>query len=145
MVSFFWYEDSEDVDNINLAILPMFFDSSRDEHIPAKRLHTLSSIILDLLEFSFKYLVVGGRLVYWLPVYKPRYVVKLYFCNDVYLTSNGIHYQKNIAVRFYKSKKMLKTSHVYLLSHLAKAKKMKKNSKFEKLTFLILLPMSSVF
>ena len=69
----------------------MFCDSSRDEHMPAKRLHTLSSIIVDLLEFSFKYLVVGGRLVYWLPVYKPRYVDKLYFCNGVYITSDELH------------------------------------------------------
>ena len=84
VVIFFWYDRIEDVDNINLEILPIFFYSSRDEHIPAKRLHTLSSIIVDLLEFSFKYLVVGGRLVYWLPVYKPRYAVKLYFYNDVY-------------------------------------------------------------
>ncbi|XP_066926042.1 tRNA (guanine(10)-N2)-methyltransferase homolog [Clytia hemisphaerica] len=45
----------------------------RDEHIPAKKLHTLSKIILDLLAFALQYLVVGGRLVYWLPVYKPTY------------------------------------------------------------------------
>lgn len=48
-------------------------DDVRDEHIPAKRMHTLSSIMVDLFEFAFKYLVVGGRLVYWLPIYKPSY------------------------------------------------------------------------
>jgi len=44
-----------------------------DEHIPAKKVHTLSNVILDLLNFAFKYLVQGGRLVYWLPVYTPSY------------------------------------------------------------------------
>lgn len=44
-----------------------------DEHIPAKKMHTLSNVIMDLLDFAFKYLVYGGRLVYWLPIYKPRY------------------------------------------------------------------------
>jgi len=48
-------------------------DDVRHEHIPAKRMHTLSSVIIDLLDFAFKYLVYGGRLVYWLPVYKPSY------------------------------------------------------------------------
>ena len=106
VVIFFWYDRIEDVDNINLEILSIFFYSSRDEHIPAKRLHTLSSIIVDLLEFSFKYLVVGGRLVYWLPVYKPRYAVKLYFYNDVYITSDAIHNHENIAARFHKNKEI---------------------------------------
>lgn len=53
-------------------ILNQFF-FSREEHIPAKRMHTLSSVIIDLLDFAFKNLVHGGRLVYWLPVFKPRF------------------------------------------------------------------------
>ncbi|XP_065660331.1 tRNA (guanine(10)-N2)-methyltransferase homolog isoform X2 [Hydra vulgaris] len=48
-------------------------ENLREEHIPAKKFHALSSIIMDLFEFSFKYLVVGGRLVYWLPVFRPSY------------------------------------------------------------------------
>nr|XP_047144277.1 tRNA (guanine(10)-N2)-methyltransferase homolog isoform X3 [Hydra vulgaris] len=48
-------------------------ENLREEHIPAKKFHALSSIIMDLFKFSFKYLVVGGRLVYWLPVFRPSY------------------------------------------------------------------------
>jgi len=54
-----------------MLIILLFISFRRDEHIPAKKVHTLSKIILDLLGFALKYLVVGGRLVYWLPVYKP--------------------------------------------------------------------------
>merc|ERR1712013_296312 len=48
-------------------------EENHEEHIPAKKLHTLSNVIIDLLNFAFKYLVFGGRLVYWLPVYRPVY------------------------------------------------------------------------
>ncbi|XP_057308629.1 tRNA (guanine(10)-N2)-methyltransferase homolog isoform X2 [Hydractinia symbiolongicarpus] len=48
----------------------------RDEHIPAKKHHNLSNIITDLLHFAFNYLVLGGRLVYWLPVYKPSWTLE---------------------------------------------------------------------
>ncbi|ETE65965.1 tRNA guanosine-2'-O-methyltransferase TRM11-like protein, partial [Ophiophagus hannah] len=40
-------------------------------------LQTLSDIIFDLLKFAAKYLVLGGRLVYWLPVYKPEYTEEI--------------------------------------------------------------------
>lgn len=45
----------------------------RDEHIPAKRIHTLPDVITDLLTFAFTYLKVGGKLVYFLPIFKPTF------------------------------------------------------------------------
>ncbi|KAK2140917.1 hypothetical protein LSH36_1205g00103 [Paralvinella palmiformis] len=43
-------------------------------HIPSKVTYDLSQILLDLLNFAAKFLVLGGRLVYWLPVYREDYV-----------------------------------------------------------------------
>ncbi|XP_020905697.1 tRNA (guanine(10)-N2)-methyltransferase homolog [Exaiptasia diaphana] len=40
---------------------------------PSIHLGRLSDIILSLLHFSSQYLCLNGRLVFWLPVYKPSY------------------------------------------------------------------------
>ncbi|GAB1609945.1 tRNA (guanine(10)-N2)-methyltransferase homolog [Argonauta hians] len=42
-------------------------------HLPLKTQYQLSDIFKDLLNFSAKHLVVGGRLVYWLPVCRSQY------------------------------------------------------------------------
>ncbi|KAG8444262.1 hypothetical protein GDO86_009446 [Hymenochirus boettgeri] len=44
-----------------------------ESHIPANLNYHLSDIFLDLLNFAAEFLVIGGRLVYWLPVYRPEY------------------------------------------------------------------------
>ncbi|XP_039603751.1 tRNA (guanine(10)-N2)-methyltransferase homolog isoform X2 [Polypterus senegalus] len=44
-----------------------------ENHIPASMAYHLSDIFIDLLNFAAKQLVMGGRLVYWLPVYRPEY------------------------------------------------------------------------
>lgn len=46
----------------------------KDGHIPEKIEYEMSDIMKDLLNFSAKYLKIGGRLVYWLPVVRPEYV-----------------------------------------------------------------------
>ncbi|XP_054477877.1 tRNA (guanine(10)-N2)-methyltransferase homolog [Anoplopoma fimbria] len=44
-----------------------------DSHVPVSQAYHLSDIFTDLLNFSAHHLVWGGRLVYWLPVYRPEY------------------------------------------------------------------------
>ncbi|KAF4517753.1 hypothetical protein B566_EDAN002958 [Ephemera danica] len=38
-------------------------------HIPSKVEYNLQHLLQDLLDFAARYLVVGGRLVFWLPIY----------------------------------------------------------------------------
>ncbi|XP_028327486.1 tRNA (guanine(10)-N(2))-methyltransferase TRMT11 [Gouania willdenowi] len=54
-----------------------------ESHVPVSQAYHLSDIFTDLLNFSAEHLVIGGRLVYWLPVYRPEYcdeVVPLHPC-----------------------------------------------------------------
>ncbi|XP_032373797.1 tRNA (guanine(10)-N(2))-methyltransferase TRMT11 [Etheostoma spectabile] len=44
-----------------------------ESHVPVSQAYHLSDIFTDLLNFSAHHLVLGGRLVYWLPVYRPEY------------------------------------------------------------------------
>ncbi|XP_013783068.1 tRNA (guanine(10)-N2)-methyltransferase homolog [Limulus polyphemus] len=46
-------------------------------HIPSKVSYNLQDIIRDLLNFSGAHLQVGGRLVYWLPVFKNDFQADL--------------------------------------------------------------------
>ncbi|GFR60574.1 tRNA (guanine(10)-N2)-methyltransferase homolog [Elysia marginata] len=43
------------------------------QRYPQKAQYQLGDIFRDLLNFAAKFLTVGGRLVYWLPIYKPDY------------------------------------------------------------------------
>nr|XP_033792994.1 tRNA (guanine(10)-N2)-methyltransferase homolog isoform X3 [Geotrypetes seraphini] len=52
-------------------------DAFPESHIPALLNYGLSDILLDLLKFAAQYLVKSGRLVYWLPVYKPEYTEEI--------------------------------------------------------------------
>jgi len=42
-------------------------------HFPEQKAYHLDDVFKDLLTFAVRSLVVGGRLVYWLPVYKNDY------------------------------------------------------------------------
>ncbi|CAG5133308.1 unnamed protein product [Candidula unifasciata] len=42
-------------------------------HYPQKTNYQLGDIFKDLLNFAAKFLCIGGRLVYWLPIYRPDY------------------------------------------------------------------------
>lgn len=44
-----------------------------ESHVPVSQAYHLSDIFTDLLNLSANHLVIGGRLVYWLPVYRPEY------------------------------------------------------------------------
>uniref|UniRef100_A0A8C5MH21 tRNA (guanine(10)-N(2))-methyltransferase TRMT11 n=1 Tax=Leptobrachium leishanense TaxID=445787 RepID=A0A8C5MH21_9ANUR len=44
-----------------------------ESHIPVQLNYHLSDIFSDLLNFAAEFLNTGGRLVYWLPVYRPEY------------------------------------------------------------------------
>ena len=46
--------------------------------MPRKVDYELADILKDLLNFAARYLKVGGRLVYWLPVYRPEYAFFFY-------------------------------------------------------------------
>uniref|UniRef100_A0A668AGX2 tRNA (guanine(10)-N(2))-methyltransferase TRMT11 n=1 Tax=Myripristis murdjan TaxID=586833 RepID=A0A668AGX2_9TELE len=48
-------------------------DFCGESHVPVSMAYHLSDIFTDLLNFSAHHLVKGGRLVYWLPVYRPEY------------------------------------------------------------------------
>ncbi|XP_061529914.1 tRNA (guanine(10)-N2)-methyltransferase homolog isoform X4 [Phycodurus eques] len=44
-----------------------------ESHVAVSQSYHLSEILADMLNFSTHRLVMGGRLVYWLPVYRPEY------------------------------------------------------------------------
>ncbi|NP_001084954.1 tRNA (guanine(10)-N2)-methyltransferase homolog [Xenopus laevis] len=44
-----------------------------ESHVPVQLNYHLSDIFSDLFAFASEFLVTGGRLVYWLPVYRPEY------------------------------------------------------------------------
>ncbi|XP_015714021.2 tRNA (guanine(10)-N2)-methyltransferase homolog isoform X2 [Coturnix japonica] len=46
-------------------------ERSTENHIIISSSYHLSDIFFDLLKFAAEYLVMGGRLVYWLPIYRP--------------------------------------------------------------------------
>lgn len=54
--------------HISFNLLPSYVES----HVPVSLAYHLSDIFTDLLNFSAHHLVMGGRLVYWLPVYRPE-------------------------------------------------------------------------
>lgn len=51
------------------ALFPL---PSPESHVPVSLSYHLSDMFLDLLNFAAETLVLGGRLVYWLPVYTPE-------------------------------------------------------------------------
>uniref|UniRef100_A0A3P9PBQ5 tRNA (guanine(10)-N(2))-methyltransferase TRMT11 n=1 Tax=Poecilia reticulata TaxID=8081 RepID=A0A3P9PBQ5_POERE len=48
-------------------------DGYAESHVPVSQAYHLSDIFTDLLSFAAHHLVLGGRLVYWLPVHRPEY------------------------------------------------------------------------
>ncbi|RVE62468.1 hypothetical protein OJAV_G00157260 [Oryzias javanicus] len=57
-----------------------------ESHVPVSQAYHLSDIFTDLLNFSAHHLVLGGRLVYWLPIYRPEYcdeMVPLHPCLQI--------------------------------------------------------------
>ncbi|XP_032014363.1 tRNA (guanine(10)-N2)-methyltransferase homolog [Hylobates moloch] len=48
-----------------------------ESHVPVSLSYRLSDMFLDLLNFAAETLVLGGRLVYWLPVYTPEYTEEM--------------------------------------------------------------------
>nr|KAG5685218.1 hypothetical protein BaRGS_013997 [Batillaria attramentaria] len=47
-------------------------DDCKDNHHPQRLRYHLSDIFRDLLNFAARFLKMNGRLVYWLPVYRPE-------------------------------------------------------------------------
>lgn len=43
---------------------------SSSHHFPSKMNYNLSDVYCDLINFAARHLVVGGRLVFWLPVFR---------------------------------------------------------------------------
>ncbi|KAM6910681.1 tRNA (guanine(10)-N(2))-methyltransferase TRMT11 [Xenentodon cancila] len=52
-----------------------------ESHVPVSQAYHLSDIFTDLLNFSAHRLVAGGRLVYWLPIYRPEYCEEMIPCH----------------------------------------------------------------
>lgn len=58
--------------NVLLCCIP--WSSYVESHVPVSKAYHLSDIFADLLNFSAHHLVMGGRLVYWLPIYRSEWV-----------------------------------------------------------------------
>lgn len=48
-----------------------------ESHVPVSLNYHLSDMFFDLLNFAAETLTLGGRLVYWLPVYTPEYTEEM--------------------------------------------------------------------
>lgn len=57
---------------INVLLCYVISCSAGESHVPVSMEYLLSDIFADLLNFAVYHLVLGGRLVYWLPVYRPE-------------------------------------------------------------------------
>lgn len=67
-----------------VSVCLIFLSSYAESHISVSQAYHLSDIFTDLLNFSAHQLVVGGRLVYWLPVYRPELVYRLLVCLELW-------------------------------------------------------------
>ncbi|XP_068933562.1 tRNA (guanine(10)-N2)-methyltransferase homolog isoform X3 [Petaurus breviceps papuanus] len=57
--------------------IPKGIEKCPESHIPVSFNYHLSDMFVDLLNFASETLVLGGRLVYWLPVYTPEYMEEI--------------------------------------------------------------------
>ncbi|XP_073893105.1 tRNA (guanine(10)-N(2))-methyltransferase TRMT11 isoform X5 [Macaca fascicularis] len=57
--------------------IPKGIEKCPGSHVPVSLSYHLSDMFLDLLNFAAETLVLGGRLVYWLPVYTPEYTEEM--------------------------------------------------------------------
>ncbi|XP_055390930.1 tRNA (guanine(10)-N2)-methyltransferase homolog isoform X6 [Bubalus kerabau] len=57
--------------------IPKGIEKCPESHVPVSLSYHLSDMFFDLLNFSAETLVLGGRLVYWLPVYTPEYTEEM--------------------------------------------------------------------
>lgn len=51
---------------------------SSNQHFPSKITYSLSDVYCDLINFAASHLVVGGRLVFWLPVFRLVLFIRVY-------------------------------------------------------------------
>ncbi|XP_054943491.1 tRNA (guanine(10)-N(2))-methyltransferase homolog isoform X3 [Physeter macrocephalus] len=57
--------------------IPKGIEKCPETHVPVSLSYHLSDMFFDLLNFAAETLVLGGRLVYWLPVYTPEYTEEM--------------------------------------------------------------------
>ncbi|XP_032718363.1 tRNA (guanine(10)-N2)-methyltransferase homolog isoform X1 [Lontra canadensis] len=57
--------------------IPKGMEKCPESHVPVSLSYHLSDMFFDLLNFAAETLVLGGRLVYWLPVYIPEYTEEM--------------------------------------------------------------------
>ncbi|XP_063091120.1 tRNA (guanine(10)-N2)-methyltransferase homolog isoform X2 [Cavia porcellus] len=57
--------------------IPKGLEKCPESHVPVSLSYHLSDMFFDLLNFAAETLVLGGRLVYWLPVYTPEYTEEM--------------------------------------------------------------------
>uniref|UniRef100_A0A8C5LC41 tRNA (guanine(10)-N(2))-methyltransferase n=1 Tax=Jaculus jaculus TaxID=51337 RepID=A0A8C5LC41_JACJA len=57
--------------------VPKGIEKCPESHVPVSLSYHLSDMFFDLLSFAAETLVLGGRLVYWLPVYTPEYTEEM--------------------------------------------------------------------
>ncbi|XP_032263817.1 tRNA (guanine(10)-N(2))-methyltransferase TRMT11 isoform X3 [Halichoerus grypus] len=57
--------------------IPKGMEKCPESHVPVSLSYHLSDMFFDLLNFAAETLVLGGRLVYWLPVYTPEYTEEM--------------------------------------------------------------------
>lgn len=54
---------------------------SSSQHFPSKITYSLSDVYCDLINFAARHLVVGGRLVFWLPVFRLVLLLLIHPCS----------------------------------------------------------------
>ncbi|XP_013848038.1 tRNA (guanine(10)-N2)-methyltransferase homolog isoform X5 [Sus scrofa] len=57
--------------------IPKSIEKCPESHVPVSLSYHLSDMFFDLLNFAAETLILGGRLVYWLPVYTPEYTEEM--------------------------------------------------------------------
>ena len=57
--------------------IPKGIEKCPESHVPVSLSYHLCDMFFDLLKFSAETLVLGGRLIYWLPVYTQEYTEQM--------------------------------------------------------------------
>ncbi|XP_065898312.1 tRNA (guanine(10)-N2)-methyltransferase homolog isoform X2 [Dysidea avara] len=65
-------------------------DEQLEDHIPSVCQYQLSDVYNDLLLFAARFLVLHGRLVYWLPIVKEQFVIPSHPCLQLTATSEQL-------------------------------------------------------
>ena len=55
-----------------MCMYTYMYRCSLGDHIPEVKAYRFSDLMMDLVSFAARFLVMGGRLVYWVPMVKSE-------------------------------------------------------------------------